>query len=300
MRLQDKVAIVTGGGRGIGRGIAKVFAREGAKVLLAARTRAELERVVEEISGQGGEAHSVVADMGRTEDVGRMVEACITRYDKLDILVNNAGIGWWGYAIDDPDVPESYDTLMATNLRGPWMAAHFAVPHMKESGGGSIINIASVHAWATFPSGSAYAASKGGMVAGTRGLAVELAKYLIRVNTISPGAIPVQDQRQWVTEQYGPEAAAEFVERYGDVLDARFKGQQPLPLTGTPEDIAYCAVYLASEESRFVTGANITVDGGMTAELGQGLHMTAELRDMQQEMQAWLRAQEKARSAERS
>ncbi len=287
MRLKGKVAIVTGGGRGIGRGIARMFASQGAKVVLAARTESQLSSVAREIEDAGGTAAAVVTDVAATQDVERMVAFSVERFGTLDILVNNAGIGWWGYHIDDEEVEEAYDRLMATNLRGVWMATHYAVPHMKKAGGGAIINIASVHAWATIPPGSAYAASKGGMVAGTRGLALELAPFMIRVNVISPGAIHIGKPEDRIAREFGEVRAAEFTERFGDVFEARKKSAQALPLIGQPEDIAHCAVYLASEEARFVTGTNITVDGGMTAQLAHGKDIPPELRDKEREMQEW-------------
>ncbi|MBN1345658.1 MAG: glucose 1-dehydrogenase [Phycisphaerae bacterium] len=289
MRLDGKVAIVTGGGRGIGRGIARMFAKEGARLVIAARTREQLDRVQGEIEADGGAAASIVTDVSKTDDLERMVDVAVERFGRLDILVNNAGIGWWGYEIDGEGVEESYDQLMAINLRSVFMGSHFAVPHMKKIGGGSIINIASVHAWATMRMGSAYAASKGGMVAGTRGLALELAPHFIRVNVISPGAIHVGDFPKFIEERFGPAYRDEFLERFADVFEKRKKTQQALPIVGMPEDIAYCALYLASDESRFVTGANITVDGGMTAQLGQGFEkLPPELEAREREMQEWL------------
>ncbi len=288
MRLKDKVAIVTGGGRGIGRGIARLFAREGAKVVISARTESQLNRTVNEIKSEGGIVTKIVADMSETKSVERMVNFAVEEFGRIDVLVNNAGIGWFGHLIDDEDMEQAYDRLMATNLRGVWMAIHFAVPEMKKIGKGSIINIASVHAWNTWPHGSAYAASKGGIIAGTRGLAVELAPYNIRVNAISPGSIFVSELDQMIAEKYGEEYRKEFLEKFGDLFIRRQELAQPLPVAGMPEDIAYCAVYLASDESRFVTGTNITVDGGATAKLAISTELPAELKQKELEMRKWL------------
>ena len=283
--LENKVAIVTGSGRGIGRGIARLFAKEGAKVVVAARTEEQLNRVVREIEADGGTAAAIVTDVSVTGDIEQMIQFAIEKYGQLDILVNNAGIGF-GYAIDDERMEEVYDHMMAINLRSIWMSSHYAVPEMKKIGGGSIVNIASVHAWNTQPRNSAYAASKGGIIAGTRGLAVELASHMIRVNAISPGAIYVGEVEEMIAEKHGEERRKEFIERFGHIFHARRQRYQPLPVAGLPVDIAHCAVYLASDESRFVTGTNITVDGGMTAFLFHGTDLEPEMKE--KEMQEWL------------
>lgn len=287
MRLENKVAIVTGGGRGIGRGIARLFAQEGAKVVVAARTEEQLNRVVREIETDGGLAAAIVTDVSVTQNVERMIQFAIEEYGQLNILVNNAGFGF-GYSIGDERMEKAYDNLMATNLRSIWMAVHYAVPEMGKVGGGSIINIASVHAQNTQARNSAYAASKGGIVAGTRGLAIELAPYMIRINAISPGAIYVGEVEEMIAEKHGEERRKEFIERFGAIFHARRRLYQPLPVAGLPVDIAYCAVYLASDEARFVTGANITVDGGMTAVLSHGTDLSPEMKEQEREMQEWL------------
>jgi len=287
MRLENKVAIVTGGGRGIGRGIARLFSKEGAKLVVASRTEAQLKRVVREIEADGNTAASIVTDVSVTSDIERMIQFAIEKYGQLNILVNNAGIGF-GYRIDDDRLENAYDNLMATNLKSMWMSTHYAVPEMKKTGGGSIINIASVHAWNTIAYNSAYAASKGAIVAGTKGLALDLAPYMIRVNVISPGAIYVGEVEEIVEEKHGEEVRKEFIERFGDIFHARRRLYQPLPVAGMPIDIAYCALYLASDESRFVTGTNITVDGGMTAILSHGTDLSPEMKEKEREMHEWL------------
>jgi NAD(P)-dependent dehydrogenase (short-subunit alcohol dehydrogenase family) len=168
------------------------------------------------------------------------------------------------------------------------MAAHYAVPHMKKVGGGAIVNVSSVHALATCGAYSVYAASKGGMIAGTRGLAIELAPFNIRANVISPGAIEVYEQAEAIGRQYGQQRKTEFQERFGDFLTERYRYYQDLNITGLPEDIAHAALYLASDESRFVTGINITVDGGLTAKLMLGSDISQELQRQEQEMKQWV------------
>lgn len=287
MRLQDKVAIVTGGGRGIGRGIARAFVREGAKVVVASRTESAIFEVASEIEARGGEARAIVTDVSVTADVERMVQFTIEQFGRIDVLVNNSGIGGFGLPIDDVKVEEAYDRLLDTNLKGIWMATHYAVPHMKKIGAGAIINIASVHAWNASVNNSAYSASKGGIIAGTRGLAVELAPFMIRVNAISPGAIDVSDIEVVIAKKYGENRRQEFVQCHARAFEAEKGMQQPLPIGGTPEDIGKCAVYLASDESRFVTGANITVDGGMTALLAGPMRIDPEVARKIEEMHKW-------------
>ena len=298
MRLKDKVAIVTGGGRGIGAGIAQMFAREGARVMLAARTESQLEDVVRRITKDGGTARTILTDVSKPEDVQRMVAQTVSAFGRLDVLVNNAGIGWFGKTVEE-GTEELYDRLMDTNLKGMWMGCHYAVPEMKKVGGGAIINIASVHGVAGWDRQSVYAATKGGIIAGSRALAVELAPFYIRVNVISPGAIRVRDPVDWVVQRAGEEFRAEFLARFGDRASNWSKHFQPLPIVGMPEDIAYCAVYLASDESRFVTGANFLVDGGLTARMaqmsgadsqGRGKH-----RSLFEEILAWVAEKEKER-----
>jgi NAD(P)-dependent dehydrogenase (short-subunit alcohol dehydrogenase family) len=290
-RLEGKIAIVTGASRGIGEGIARMFAAEGACVVLAARTTDRLQTVAAEIEAAGGQAVPVRADVSATDDVRRMVEVAVERFGGVDVLVNNAAVTFFSKRIDDEEMEAEYDRLMATNVKGVWMGIHYAVPHMRRRGGGSIINISSVHGIASGGHMSAYAASKGALIAGTRALAVELAPHLIRVNCISPGRIWLDDDpSEWVRRRFGEDAHREYLARFRDWLERARGLQQPLPIAGLPVDIAYCAVYLASEEARFCTGANFVVDGGMTAELADpSFHHpgATELAQRQQEMRAW-------------
>ena len=266
MRLTDRIAIITGGGQGIGRGIALLFAEEGAKVAIAARSADKLERVKGELEALGTEVLAVPTDVGVREEMERLFAATGERFGGLDILVNNAGIGYGAPVEDVKD--ENYDRLMDTNLRGMHLGCHLGVPMMKERGKGSIINISSVHGINGSPMNSVYATSKGGIIGGSRSLAAELAPFYIRVNVISPGAIHLGDDRIYQgPEQLKPEARKEFVERFGSHSLVGHRFAQPLEMAGTPIDIAYLAVYLAADESRFVTGQEITVDGGLTTYL---------------------------------
>ena len=267
MRLQDKTAIVTGGGQGIGRGIARMFAQEGARVVIAARTAERLEGVRTEIEAEGGDVLAVPTDVGKLEDMQALIQATRERFGGLDILVNNAGVGH-GSAIDETDMKD-YDRVMDTNLKGMYLGCHLGVPLMKKAGQGSIINISSVHGVEGSPGHTVYAATKGGIIGCTRSLAAELAPFLIRVNTISPGAIHLGGGTAGWLKRIKPEHHDEFLERFGNPGEEGSRTFQPLEVLGQPVDIAYCAVYLASNESRFVTGQNLVVDGGLTSYLAE-------------------------------
>jgi NAD(P)-dependent dehydrogenase (short-subunit alcohol dehydrogenase family) len=264
MRLKDKVAIVTGGGQGIGHGIALMFAHEGAKVTIAQRTAEKLEQTTKEIEEIGGEVLAIPTDVGKEEEVKRMIDATQERFGGLDVLVNNAGIGL-RVPVDEVKI-DDYERLMDTNLKGMYMGCHYGVPLMKGKGG-SIINISSVHGVNGCPLNTVYAATKGGIIGCTRALAAELAPDFIRVNVISPGAIRINDPLEWVLKKVKKEHHEEFLRLYGEQIGDGVRYFQPLEIIGMPDDIAYCAVYLAADESRFVTGQNIVVDGGLTTYL---------------------------------
>lgn len=265
MRLKDKIAVVTGGGQGIGRATARMFARKGAKVVIAARTEARLERVKKEIEEEGGEALAVPTDVRREEDVKRLMEATRERFGGLDVLVNNAGVGPVA-PVDGMDMAE-YDRLMDTNLRGMYLGCRLGVPMMKAAGRGSIINMSSVHGVQGSPLHTAYAATKSGIIGCTRALAAELAPFRIRANAISPGAIWLEAYEARWLEQIRKEEGEAFMRLFGEAMKDDHQYFQPLEMVGMPDDIAHCAVYLASDESRFVTGQNIVVDGGVTTHL---------------------------------
>jgi len=268
MRLQDKIAIVTGGGQGIGRGIALMFAREGAKVAIGQRSAEKLEKTRADIEATGAEVLALPTDVCQPDQVQRLVEATRDRFGALDILVNNAGIGL-RVPVDEVAL-EDYDRVMDTNLKGLYLGCHYAVPLLKARGKGSIINISSVHGVQGCPLNTVYAATKGGIIGCTRALAAELAPFFIRVNTISPGAIQVHDPQEHldrILTYVKDEFHEEFRQRFAQRLAEGSKYYQPLEVVGQPEDIAYAAVWLASDEARFVTGQNIVIDGGLTTYL---------------------------------
>lgn len=283
MRLQDKIAIVTGGGQGLGGAMSRMFAREGARVAIAQRTKEKLEQTTADIEAAGGEVLPMVVDVSKPDEVKALIEATIERFGGLDILVNNAGVGLW-IPLDEVDEAD-YDRVMDTNLKGLWMGCRYAVPHMKARGGGAIINISSVHGIQGGERNTVYAATKGGIIGVTKALASELARFNIRANTISPGAIDVSNARERALAGVQPAFHAELLERFGEYLNPGSQYFQPLERVGEPADIAYCAVYLASDEAKFVTGQNIAVDGGLTTYLSGYEIERGRLRTQEQKMQ---------------
>lgn len=257
MRLAGKVALVTGATRGIGRTIAITFAREGARVVLAGRTVAAGEAVQAEIATAGGEALFVPTDIGREDDVVRAVRAAVERFGALTTLVNNAAAtdltGLPGRA--DAGLAEITDEAFAatvqTNLWGLFWCTKYAIAEMRRAGGGSIVNVSSGVATKGAPMMDAYTATKGAMNALTRSLAVGYAKERIRVNAISSGLI---ESGESITRLLADPARRRWLEE-----------SIPLPYFGAPEDIAWGCVYLASDESRYVTGTVLPIDGGYLA-----------------------------------
>ena len=295
MRLKDKVAIVTGASRGIGAKPASMFAAEGAKVVLAARSMEEMETLQHSIREQGGESICVCTDVCSKDSMKNMVKTAYDTYGAIDILVNNAGYPMFGYAVDDEDeeAEKRYEAIMETNVRGYWFGARFTVPYMKMGNKGSIINISSVRGHLGLSNETAYCAAKGAVKMMTKALAVELAPYNIRVNCISPGAIQVK-VGHWVLSRYGQEVYDEYVEKFRDIHLLGMECNQPLHMLGEPKDIGYTAIYLASDESRFVTGSDIVVDGGLTSLLPEpgalDMETLMELHKKQEPMNQWFQS----------
>lgn len=254
MRLKDKVAIVTGGAMGIGKGIVTVFAREGAKVVIADVNEEAGRATEQELRDQGFDVFFVRCDVSNEEDVKAMIQKTIEHYGALHILVNNAGIGV--YKSITEATREEFERCLAVNLIGPFLCSKYAIPHIKASGGGSIINIASVHAVQNVGGTAPYAASKGGLAALTRAAAIDVARDNIRVNAICPGWIDTPLVRGIFASSPDPEGMRRQVER-----------RQLLGRLGTPEDVGYAALFLASDESSYITGSLLFVDAGMTAQL---------------------------------
>ena len=248
-RLEGKVSIVTGAGRGIGRAIALRFADEGAAVVAVQRTLAEGEQVVAEIELVGGRAFAVSTDVADPDSVEDMVAQTLETYGRVDVLCNNAGIGGVQNLLEL--TMERYDRVMDTNVRGLLLCMKYAIKPMVEQSDGSIINVGSITSFVGLPESIIYCASKGAVLNLTRQASLDWASKGVRVNLVAPGFIQTPLTDSYFDVQPDPEKARADVMR---VI--------PAGRIGTPEDVAGAAVYFASDDSRWVTGAQLVVDGG--------------------------------------
>ncbi len=251
MRLADKVTIITGAGGGMGRVAAQLFAKEGAKVVVAEYSETAGRDTVAMVEAEGGTATYVRADVSKESDAKAMVDHALDTYGRVDVLYNNAGImPEADHSVIDTDV-DTWDQVMAVNVRGPFLGCKYAIPAMQAGGGGSIINVASFVAilGCSVPQ-DAYTASKGAILSLTRSLAVQFGPNGIRTNAICPGPIETPLLMDWLLKD---EAAKRL--RLARNPTGRF---------GKPEEIVYMALYLASDESRFTNGASLVVDGGIS------------------------------------
>lgn len=254
-RVAGKVALVTGGGLGLGRASALLLAREGARVAVTDVKEAEGRAVAEEIIDMGGEAIFIRQDVAIESDWENAIETTMRRFGRLDILVNNAGVAL-GASVEETTL-EQWRWLMSINLDGVFIGTKHAIAAMKKSGGGSIVNLSSIEGLIGDANLAAYNASKGGVRIFTKSAALHCAKagYKIRVNCIHPGYIWTPMVENYLAAQPDPVAAKQFA-----------AALHPVGHLGEPDDIAYGVLYLASDESKFVTGAGLVIDGGYTAQ----------------------------------
>ncbi|MEE9308174.1 MAG: glucose 1-dehydrogenase [Spirochaetia bacterium] len=247
-RLQGKVAIVTGAGTGIGRAISFLFAREGAKVAVTDIDVGAAEATVAEIVETGGSALAIEADVTEAVGVENMMRATVTTYGHLDVLINNAGVGTDGDVVELPE--KEWQRILDVNLKGVFLCCKYAIPAMKKSGGGSIVNIASTAAFVGGSVSCVYPASKAGVVALSKSTALRYAHNNIRVNCVCPGHV---DTALTYTLK-DPKVKAALIRKY------------PLGRLGAPEEIANAVLFIASDEASFITGTELIVDGGYTAQ----------------------------------
>ncbi|MCH8817872.1 MAG: glucose 1-dehydrogenase [Chloroflexi bacterium] len=251
MRLEGKVAIVSGGASGIGEATSRLFAAEGASVVIA-DINDELGAALEsDIRDGGGEAAYLKLDVRDEEQWRAVVAETVTRFGKLDIVVNNAGISAPGRPPTEEQTVEGWDAVMAVNAKGVFLGTKHAIPEMRKAGGGSIVNISSIYGNVGSKGGTAYHASKGACRTFSKAAAIQYAGEQIRVNSVHPGFV---DTPMTAELHSLPSVHEERV------------AKTPLGRMGLPEDIAYGILYLASDESRFVTGSELVIDGGMTAQ----------------------------------
>jgi len=251
-RLKGKVALITGAGMGIGREASVLFAEEGARVVVADINAKAAAETVDLVGKAGGQAVAVTGDVAMEADVKRMVEEGVGAFGALHVLYNNAGVLWKD---KDRGVLETdgvqWDRVMGINLKSVFWVTKHGIPHLRAAGGGSIILIGSVSALAGFTRAQdAYTAAKGGLISLNKSLAIQFARDGIRSNVIHPGIVETPLQAPYLTDE----------------LRAEFKTGIPLGRIGQPRDIAYAALFLASDESSFMTGAEMIVDGGFMAQ----------------------------------
>jgi NAD(P)-dependent dehydrogenase (short-subunit alcohol dehydrogenase family) len=251
-RLEGKVAVVTGAGSGIGRAIAHRFAQEGASVVIAEVNRDAGASAASEIRAEGGSALFVPTDVSRAADVEAMVRRTVAEFGRLDVLVNNAAIQILGRLADTSE--EDWDRLQSVNLKGVFLCSKYAIPEMVRTGGGSIVNIASVLGLVGDPDLAAYCAAKGGVLALTKAAALAYGPAGIRVNAICPGDVDTPMVRDYFNKDPDPEA-----------LRRRISSEYALRRIAEPREIAEAALFLASDASSFVTATALVIDGGLTA-----------------------------------
>ncbi len=253
MKLEDKVAVITGGSKGIGLGCARVFARHGGTVVLGARGEEAGREAERELAAAGHQALFVPCDVTCEADMRGLIDGAVERFGRLDALVNNAGWHPPTMSIDETSV-EDFEALVRLNLTSTFMGCKFAVPHLRQTRG-SIINMSSEVALIGQGLAPSYVATKAGQLGLTRALALDLAPEGVRVNAVCPAGVRTPLMQEWADSQYDPQAAVEMVDSW-----------HPIGRMATIEEIGEVCAFLASEESAFVTGETICADGG--AKLG--------------------------------
>ncbi len=254
MDWQNHVAIVTGSGSGIGLGIAERFAAVGAEVIVAELNAAQGQAVADDLQTRYGKGHFIQTDVASASACQQLMTATIERFGHIDTLVNNAGVNFVKPTLEMDE--SDWDRVVNVDLKGTFLCSRYVLESMVQRGRGNIVNIASVHTVATLPGAAPYAASKGGVAMLTASLAIEFAPYGIRVNAVSPG---LTDTQIWQDIQNAADDKAAVQQHWADNI--------PLGRVQTPHEVGNVVLFLASDESTYITGANIMTDGGMTIQL---------------------------------
>lgn len=248
--FKGKIALVTGGTSGIGTAVAKAFAKEGAKVMLAGRRDELGNDVVESIEKDGGQAAFIKTDVRKPADIGRMVDETVSVYGRLDIAINNAGVEQKFTPLNEQTL-DDFDYVMETNVRGVWLSIKHEVEAMRKTGGGSIVNVSSIAGVVAMPQIPIYVASKHAVIGLTKSLALEFAQQGIRINVVLPAVIATPMIDRFAKD----EAKVEYL-----------NSLHPVGRIGKPDEVADAVLWLASEHASFVTGTSLRVDGGYTAQ----------------------------------
>ncbi len=261
-RLDGKVPLVTGGGTGIGRSIAVFFAREGARVSVSGRTISTLTRTVEIINEENGSAIYVQGDVSKASDAEKMIRKTVNEFGGLNILVNNAGVrGSIGTILELTE--EEWNRTFDIDAKGSWLCSKYAIPEMKKTGGGSIIMISSISSHVGQEKQGCYNAAKAAQELLMKCMALDFSKDNIRVNSICPAWVETEMNREQLSEmRKNPDSIYPPGISYNYIV----KTLHPIGRIGTPEDCAWAAVYLASDESSWVTGSSLMIDGGFTCQ----------------------------------
>lgn len=249
MRLKDKIVVITGGGTGIGRATALLFAKEGARVVISGRRLEPLKDTADLILKQGNNAVYFPTDVSKSNEVKHMVDETIKRFGRIDILFNNAAV-FTGLGSTILDLSEQeWNELLQVNLNGVFLCSKYIIPHMIKNGGGTIINCSSISGHIGQRKQGAYNVAKGGIELLTKCMALDFADFNIRVNTVCPAWVEIDSNKEEIK-----------------LHEKEIIGMHPIGRVGQPEDVAFAVLYLASDESLWVTGTSLMVDGGYTAQ----------------------------------
>ncbi len=257
MRFENKVAVVTGGGMGIGRSGALAFATEGAAVAVADYNAEAARNVVGEIEASGGQAVAVIADVSKIADAERIAQETVQAFGGIDFLLNNAGIQTYGTVTETDE--DTWDRTLNINLKGMYLVAKYCIPEMEKRGGGAIVNIASIQGMANQRRVAAYAAAKGGVIALTRSMGVDYAPQHIRANCICPGGVVTPMMHDSMGLRFPKDQIEAEIRKAGETY--------PIGRLAESEEIASVVMFLCSEEASFMTGSAVVVDGGYMAAL---------------------------------